>query len=121
MIEPGLAFVSTSKQKTLRTLVRVLLYGHVIHVPSCSLVLVSRHERIATVGDFYTEDAMQDLSVIDLVNHKQHMTTMGCMVDHIHLDNNTFSILFLKGAISDALSSRLFNSDCVHIYTNELI
>jgi hypothetical protein len=24
------------------------------------------------------------------------MTTMGCMVDHIHLDNNTFSILFLE-------------------------
>jgi hypothetical protein len=25
------------------------------------------------------------------------MTTMGCMVDHIHLDKNTFSILFQKG------------------------
>jgi hypothetical protein len=42
-------------------LVRVLLYGHVVHVSSCSLVLVSRHKHIATVGDFYTEDAMQDL------------------------------------------------------------
>jgi hypothetical protein len=31
----------------------------------------------------------------DLVDHKQHMTTMGCMIDHIHLDNNTFNILFL--------------------------
>jgi hypothetical protein len=62
MIKPGLAFVSTSSHTTFRTLVRVLLYGHVVHIPSCSLVLVSRHERIATVGDFYTEDAMQDLS-----------------------------------------------------------
>jgi hypothetical protein len=39
--------------------VRVLLYGHVVHVSSFSLVLVNQHERIATVGDFYTEDAMQ--------------------------------------------------------------
>jgi hypothetical protein len=62
MIEPGLAFVSTSRQTTFQTLVRVFLYGLVVHVSSCSLVLVSRHKRIATVGDFYTEDAMQDLS-----------------------------------------------------------
>jgi hypothetical protein len=53
----GLAFVSTNRQTTFRTLVRVLLYGHIVHVSSCSLVLVSRHERIATVRDFYTEDA----------------------------------------------------------------
>jgi hypothetical protein len=54
MIKLGLAFVSTSRQTTFRTLLRVLLYGHVVHVSSCSLVLVSRHERIATIGDFYT-------------------------------------------------------------------
>jgi hypothetical protein len=62
MIKPGLAFVSTSRHTTFRTLVRVLLYNHVVHVSSCSLVLVSWHKLIATVGDFYTEDAMQDLS-----------------------------------------------------------
>jgi hypothetical protein len=38
-------------------LVRVLLYGYVVDVSSCSLVLVSWHERIATVRNFYTEDA----------------------------------------------------------------
>jgi hypothetical protein len=59
MNKPGLAFVSTSRQTTFRTLVRVLLYSHVVYVPSCSLVLVSRHERVATVGDFYTRNAMQ--------------------------------------------------------------
>jgi hypothetical protein len=32
-----------------------------------------------------------------LVNYNQQMTTMGCMVDYIHLDKNTFSILFQKG------------------------
>jgi hypothetical protein len=57
----GLAFAGTSSQTTLWTLARVLLYGHVVHVSFCSLVLVSRHERIATVGNFYTEDAMEDL------------------------------------------------------------
>jgi hypothetical protein len=59
MIKPGLAFVSTSRQTTFRTLVQVLLYGHVVHVSSCSLVLISRHERVATVVDFYTGNAMQ--------------------------------------------------------------
>jgi hypothetical protein len=59
MIKPGLAFVSTSRHTNFQTLVRVLLNGHVVHISSCSLVLVSRHERVATVGDFYTEDAMQ--------------------------------------------------------------
>jgi hypothetical protein len=59
MNKPGLAFVSTSRHTNFRTLVRVLLYGHVVHVSSCSLVLVSRHKRIATVSDFYTGNAMQ--------------------------------------------------------------
>jgi hypothetical protein len=59
MIKPGLAFVSTSRHTNFQTLVRVLLNGHVVHISSCSLILVSRHERVATVGDFYTEDAMQ--------------------------------------------------------------
>jgi hypothetical protein len=59
MIKPGLAFVSTSRHTTFWTLVWVLLYDHVLYVSSYSLVLVNRYERIATVGDFYTEDAMQ--------------------------------------------------------------
>jgi hypothetical protein len=57
MIKLGLAFVSTSSHANFRTLVRVLIYGHVVHVSSRSLVLVSRYERVATVGNFYTEDA----------------------------------------------------------------
>jgi hypothetical protein len=59
IIEPGLAFAITSRHTNFRTLVRVMLYDHVVHVSSCSLVLVSRHERIATIGDFYTGNAMQ--------------------------------------------------------------
>jgi hypothetical protein len=63
MNKPGLAFVTTSKHTNFRTLVRVLLYGHVVHVSSNSLVLVSRHKRIATVRDFYTGNVMQGLGV----------------------------------------------------------
>jgi hypothetical protein len=59
MNKPGLAFASTSRHINFRTLARVLLYGHVVHVSCCSLVLVSRHQRIATVRDFYTGNAMQ--------------------------------------------------------------
>jgi hypothetical protein len=59
MIEPGLAFVSTSRHTNCRTLGRVLLHGHVVHVSSCSLVLINRHEHVPTVGDFYTGNAMQ--------------------------------------------------------------
>jgi hypothetical protein len=61
MIKPGLAFVSTGSPTNFRTLVRVLLYGHVVHVSSFSLILVSRHERIGTVGDFFAGNAMQSL------------------------------------------------------------
>jgi hypothetical protein len=57
MFKPRLAFVSTSSQTNFQTLVRVLIYGHVVHVSSCSLVLISRYKRVATVGNFYTEDA----------------------------------------------------------------
>jgi hypothetical protein len=63
MNKPGLAFVSTSRHTNFRTLARVLFYGHVVHVSSCSLVLVSRHKRIATVEDFYTGNAMQGLGL----------------------------------------------------------
>jgi hypothetical protein len=63
MDKPRLAFVSTSGRTNFRTLVRVLLYGHVVHVSSCFLVLVSRHKRVANVGDFYTGDEMQWLGV----------------------------------------------------------
>jgi hypothetical protein len=71
----GLAFVSTGRHTNFRTLVRVLFYGHVVHVSSRSLVLVSRHERVATVENFYTEDANARLNwQFDLIHHK---TTFG--------------------------------------------
>jgi hypothetical protein len=63
MNKPGLVFISTRRHTNFLTLARVLLYGHVGHISSCSLVLVSRHKSIATVGDFYTGNAMQGLGV----------------------------------------------------------
>jgi hypothetical protein len=74
MIKPGLAFVSPSRHTNFQTLVRALLYGHVVHVSS-PLVLISRHKRIATVGDFYTENANARLNwQTELIHHK---TTFG--------------------------------------------
>jgi hypothetical protein len=59
-------------------LVQVLLYGDVVHVSSSSLVLFSWHERVATVENFYTEDANAKLNwQIDLINYKTTMTSMG--------------------------------------------
>jgi hypothetical protein len=49
------------------------------------------------------------------------MTIRGVCVGHIHLDKNTFSILFQKGTICNSLLKILFDSDCVHIYVNNLI
>jgi hypothetical protein len=49
------------------------------------------------------------------------MTTKGVFVGHIHLDKNTFSILFRKGTICSSLLDILFDSDYVHIYVNNLI
>jgi hypothetical protein len=43
------------------------------------------------------------------------MTTMGCMIDHIHLDKNTFSILFQKGTLCGSLLFILLIAT-VHIY-----
>jgi hypothetical protein len=75
MIIPRLSFVNTSRHTNFRTLAWVLLYGHVVHVSSRSHVLVGRHERIATVGDFYTENANARLNwQIELIHHK---TTFG--------------------------------------------
>jgi hypothetical protein len=80
MNKPGLSFVSTSRHTNFRTLAQVLLYGDVVHVSSSSLVHVRRHERVATVGNFYTQDAMQDLSEhLNLINFKQLMSTKRCM------------------------------------------
>jgi hypothetical protein len=65
---------------------------------------------------------MQDLiDGFNLINYNQQMKTMGCMVDHIHLDKNTFSILLQKGTIYGSLLFIIFDSDCVHIYVNKLI
>jgi hypothetical protein len=65
---------------------------------------------------------MQDLlDGLQLINHKAQWQPMGVLVGHIHLDKNTFSILFQKGTICNSLIDILFDSDCVHIYVNNLI
>jgi hypothetical protein len=65
---------------------------------------------------------MQDLiDDFNLINHNNKGQPQGALVGHIHLDKNTFSILFQKGTICNFLLKILFDSDCVHIYANNLI
>jgi hypothetical protein len=65
---------------------------------------------------------MQDLlDDLQLINHKPQWQPRGVLVGHIHLDKNTFSILFQNGRICNSLTDILFDSDCVHIYVNNLI
>jgi hypothetical protein len=61
------------------------------------------------------------MKIFNLINCSQQTTTMGCMDDQIHLDKNTFSILFQKGTICSSLLIILFDSDCVHKYVCNLI
>jgi hypothetical protein len=77
MNKPGLAFASTSSQTIFQTLVRVLLYGDVVHASSGSLVHAFWHERVITVGYFYTEDAMHHLSDNSYLNNFKQLMTHG--------------------------------------------
>jgi hypothetical protein len=95
MFKLGLAFVSTSSQTNFRTLVQVLIYGHVVYVSFCSLVLVGRCERVVTIRNFYTEDAYAIISgEINLLTKTATKVNNEHMVDHIHLDK-IYSSLFL--------------------------
>jgi hypothetical protein len=60
-------------------------------------------------------------TVYTLITHKPYRQTRGVFVGHIHLDKNTFSILFHKGTICNSLLIILFDGDCVHIYVDNLI
>jgi hypothetical protein len=48
------------------------------------------------------------------------MTTMGCMVGHIHLDRKYIQHTLPNGSICGSLLITLFDSDCVNIYLNKL-
>jgi hypothetical protein len=92
----GLAFVSKVGLGTFWTLVQVLLYHDVVHVSVSSSVSSFGRECITIVRKIYTMMHMQDLiDSFDLINYKQHMTTMKCMVGHIGLDKHIFGIFFL--------------------------
>jgi hypothetical protein len=64
---------------------------------------------------------MQDLFDNFSFNQLQ-MTTLRCMVDHIHLDNKYIQRTLPKrnNMRYGSLLIILFDSDCVHIYLNKL-
>jgi hypothetical protein len=49
------------------------------------------------------------------------MTTMGCMVDHIHLDKKYIHHTLPKRNSMQLFNNYSFDSDCVHIYGNNLV
>jgi hypothetical protein len=61
------------------------------------------------------------LTIFNLINYKQQMTTMGCMVDHIHLDKKHIQRTLPKRNNMQLFISYCFDSDCVHIYENNLV
>jgi hypothetical protein len=68
-------------------LIQVLSYVHVLQVFVSTFVSSFRHECMSTIGEIYTKMQMQVyLTIFNLLNYNRQMTTMGCTVDHIHLD-----------------------------------
>jgi hypothetical protein len=49
------------------------------------------------------------------------MTTMGCMVDHIHLDKKYIQHTLPKRNNVQLFINYSFDSDCLHVYGNNLI
>jgi hypothetical protein len=60
-------------------------------------------------------------TVFTLINCNPYWQSRGVFVGHIHLDKNTFSILFRKGTICNSLLIILLDGDCVHVYVHNLI
>jgi hypothetical protein len=59
--------------------------------------------------------------IFNLINYNQQMTAMGCMVDHIHLDNKYIKHTLPKRNNMQFFIIYFLDSDCVHIYVNNLI
>jgi hypothetical protein len=114
MFKSGLAFISTSSQTNFRTLVWVLIYGHVVHVSSCSLI--SWYERVATVGNFYTKDAYAIISgEINLIQLKQQQETTRRWLTIFTLTKTYSSLFLLKNIMKGFIIYSSLYSDCVHI------
>jgi hypothetical protein len=120
--DPGLAFAGKVGLGPFWTGVQVLSYVHAQQLLVSTFASSFRHERTSIGGKIYTKMQMQDLFDGLYFNHSQpDVTIKGVLVGHIHLDKNTFSILFHKGTICNSLLIILFDGDCVHIYVNKLI
>jgi hypothetical protein len=100
-------------------LIQVLSYVHALQLFVSTFVSSFRHERISTVRKIYTRCKCKIYSTIfNLINYNQQMTTMGCMVDHIHLDKKYIQHTLPKRKNKQFFIIYPFDSDCVHIYGN---
>jgi hypothetical protein len=57
-------------------------------------------------------------TVYTFITYESFWQSRGAFVGHIHLDKNTFSILFHKRTICSSLLIILFDGDCVHLNVN---
>jgi hypothetical protein len=89
---------------------------HVLQLRVRPSFLGFRHESVVTVREFYTECNAG-------FRWSEGLIIYPTLVGHIHLDKhlitNFFSLrlLYMKAYYS----INLFNSDCIHIYANNLI
>jgi hypothetical protein len=58
--------------------------------------------------------------IFNLINYNQQMKTMGCMVDHIHLDKKYIQHTLPKRNNMHFFIIYYFDRDCVHLYVNKL-
>jgi hypothetical protein len=120
--DPGLAFAGKVGLGPFWTGVQVLSYVLARQLFVDTFVSSFRYERTSTGGKIYTKMQMQDLFDGLYFHYLQpNWQSRGVFVGHIHLDKNTFSILFHKGVICNSLLIILFDGDCVHLYVNNLI
>jgi hypothetical protein len=120
--DPGLAFAGKVGLGPFWTWVQVLSYVHARQFLVGTFVSSFRHERTSIGGKIYTKMQCKIYSTVyTLITHNLMWQSRGVFVGHIHLDKNTFSILFHKGAICNSLSIILFDGDCVHTYVINLI
>jgi hypothetical protein len=91
------AFVGKVGLGPVWTLVQALSYEHMLQLFVSTFASSFRHERMSTVRKIYTRMRMQDLiTIFNLINYSQQMTTVGCKVDHIHLDKKYIQHTFPK-------------------------
>jgi hypothetical protein len=102
--DPGLAFAGKVGLGPFWTWVQDLSYVHARQLVVGTFVSSFRHERTSTGGRSTRRCKCKIYSTVyTLITHKPYWQSRGVFVGHIHLDKNTFNILFHKGTVCNSL------------------